>query len=132
MEIFAFDHIDLFVNDKEKTAEFYTNILGFQLYSYSTEEKKQALIFGNNKINLLSLDDVKKSNNPTPNNPTPGSFALCFVTNKPLKDIMNFLKERNIEIIDGPKRHTGATNLLISIYIRDPDGNVVQIANNVT
>ena len=45
---------------------------------------------------------------------------------------MSFLKEKEIPIIAGPMRHTGATNLLISVYINDPDGNLVQIANNVT
>lgn len=131
MEIFAFDHVDLFVKDKNESAKFYTNVLGFKLYNYDAENT-QALIFGNNKINLIDANDLKNSSNPRPLTPTAGSNSFCFVTNKPLKEIMNNLKTQGIDIIAGPKRHTGATNLHISIYIKDPDGNIIQIANNVT
>lgn len=131
MDIYGFDHVGLIVKDIDKSIEFYTKIMGFQLYTYGDENRK-GLIFGINKINLTQLADIDKISKPRAQNPTPGSSSLCFITNKPLKVIMLFLQENKIEIIAGPKRHTGATKLLISIHIRDPDGNLIQIANNVT
>ena len=122
------DHVVLTVKDVNKTIDFYTNILGFELNIYGKDEKK-ALNFGSYKLNIHSFD---KSYEPIAKNPLSGSLDICLVSTTPLKEIMSFLNEKNIPIELGPIRRTGATQMILSIYIRDPDGNLLEIANEVT
>lgn len=123
------DHIVLTSKDVNKTIEFYTKILGFQLYTYGEDERK-ALIFADQyKINIHSTDQIYE---PKAQTPTPGSLDLCLISNTPLKEIIAYFKEINLPIESGPRRRTGATKLILSIYIRDPDGNLIEIANEVT
>ena len=126
-----FDHIDHVVitsKDVNKTIDFYTNILGFQLYTYGDDERK-ALIFGDYKLNIHSLDQQYE---PKAKIPTPGSLDICLIAKTPLKGIIAYLRDKNVPIESGPRRRIGATKLILSIYVRDPDGNLIEIANEVT
>lgn len=122
------DHIVLTTKDVDKTIEFYRNILGFQLYTYGEDERK-ALIFGDYKLNIHSLDQIYE---PKAGIPTPGALDICLISKTPLKEIIAYLNELNVPIESGPRRRIGATKLILSIYIRDPDGNLIEIANEVT
>jgi catechol 2,3-dioxygenase-like lactoylglutathione lyase family enzyme len=88
-----------------------------------------ALHFGSQKINLHQLGKEIECHAAQPAN---GSADLCFLTATPLSDVVAHLADRGVEIIEGPVRRTGATSLLDSIYIRDPDGNLLEISNMVT
>jgi catechol 2,3-dioxygenase-like lactoylglutathione lyase family enzyme len=128
LKIDHIDHIVLTTKDVNKVIEFYTKILGFQLYTYG-EDQRKALIFGEYKINIHSVDQFYE---PKAKQPTPGSIDLCLISKTPLKEIIAYLNEKNIPIESGPRRRTGATKLILSIYVRDPDGNLIEIANEVT
>lgn len=128
LQIDHIDHIVLTVRNVDKTIEFYTKILGFQLYTYGEDERK-ALIFGDYKLNIHSTEQIYE---PKAKVPTPGSLDLCLIAKTPLKKIIAYLNEKQIPIESGPRRRIGATKLILSIYIRDPDGNLIEIANEVT
>lgn len=127
IELDHIDHVVLTTKDINKTIEFYKQ-LGFQLYTYGEDERK-AMIFGDYKINIHGLDQVYE---PKAKIPTPGSLDICLIAKTPLKEIIAYLRDKKIPIESGPQRRTGATRLILSIYIRDPDGNLIEIANEVT
>lgn len=127
IELDHIDHVVLTTKDVNKAIEFYKE-LGFQLYSYGEDERK-ALIFGDYKINIHALDQAYE---PKAKAPTPGSLDMCLIAKTPLKKIIAYLRDKNIPIESGPRRRVGATKLILSIYVRDPDGNLIEIANEVT
>ncbi len=127
IELDHIDHVVLTTKDINKAIEFYKD-LGFQLYTYGEDERK-ALIFGDYKINIHSLDQEYE---PKAKTPTPGSLDMCLIAKTPLKEIIAYLRDKNIPIESGPRRRVGATKLILSIYVRDPDGNLLEIANEVT
>ena len=128
LEIDHIDHIVLTARDVDKTIDFYTKVLGFQLYTYGEDERK-ALIFGDYKLNIHSTEQIYE---PKAQKPTPGALDICLIAKTPLKKIIAYLNEKQIPIESGPRRRIGATKLILSIYIRDPDGNLIEIANEVT
>ena len=128
IQIDHIDHVVLTVKDVNKTIEFYTKILGFQLYTYGDDERK-ALIFGDYKLNIHSMDQLYE---PKAKYPTSGALDICLISKTPLKEIIAYLRAKNIPIESGPRRRIGATKLILSVYIRDPDGNLLEIANEVT
>lgn len=131
LEITQLDHVSLIVNDLDTSVKFYTQILGFKNTSNGDSENNTiGLLFGNSKLNLKSVNLLE--GHVKPKHPTPGSSILCFLTSTPLKECMKELKAKEIPICAGPERHMGANNLLISIQVNDPDGNVIEIANKVT
>ncbi len=125
------DHLDHLVLTKANEAEclyFYTRVLGMKLEIFaagtSTVERK-AFKFGNQKINL----HIKgKEFEPKADKPTPGSLDLCFIADRPLNDVIQKLKKEQWPIIEGPVIRTGATAKINSIYIRDPDFNLIEIS----
>jgi catechol 2,3-dioxygenase-like lactoylglutathione lyase family enzyme len=124
MHLSRLDHIVLTVKDLEDTISFYTNILGMKVITFTGGRK--ALKFGNQKINLHQKD---KEFEPKADNPLPGSADLCFLTDTPINQVTKHLHQQDIAIIEGPVKRTGATGPLLSIYIRDPDNNLLEIAN---
>jgi catechol 2,3-dioxygenase-like lactoylglutathione lyase family enzyme len=87
-----------------------------------------ALKCGSQKINLHELG---KEFEPKANKPTPGSADLCFITQTPLADAMAHVKRCGVEIIEGPVKRTGANGLIRSFYFRDPDNNLIEVANEI-
>ena len=124
MEILSIDHVVLTVADMEKTIQFYTGVLGFQLVTFHKDRK--ALTFGNQKINLHQKG---KEFEPKADKPTCGSADLCFISKTNLKDVLKELQEKHIEIIDGIVDRTGAMGKIRSIYFRDPDKNLIEVSN---
>ncbi|WCN39180.1 VOC family protein [Aneurinibacillus uraniidurans] len=118
------DHLVLTVKDLGKTCHFYTHVLGMEEVSFGNGRK--ALAFGNQKINL---HEVGKEFEPKAAQPTSGSADLCFIASWPLTKVINHLQKCRVEIIEGPVKRTGAVGPIESVYIRDPDENLIEISS---
>jgi catechol 2,3-dioxygenase-like lactoylglutathione lyase family enzyme len=117
------DHLVLTTAHEEACIRFYTQILGLRLESFG--EGRKAFRFGRQKINL----HVKGHEfEPKAHKPEPGALDLCFVADRPLDDVIAELGRKGAEIIEGPVRRTGAEGPIRSIYLRDPDLNLIEIS----
>lgn len=124
MQISQLDHLVLTVRDLAATEAFYCGVLGMRLVSFG--EERRALAFGMQKINLhLAGHEFE----PKAERPTPGSADLCFLVTTPLEAVIEHLRRHAQHIIEGPVRRTGATGPIRSIYLRDPDMNLIELAN---
>ena len=124
MQVKSLDHLVLTVSDLQATIAFYTRALGMQEVSFGGGRK--ALAFGTQKINLhLAGQEFE----PKAKQPTPGSGDLCFLTDTPVEQVAAHLASLGIAVIEGPVQRTGAVGPLLSIYLRDPDLNLIEIAN---
>ncbi len=126
MDIIQLDHLVLTVKNIEKTCQFYQKIFGFQVIEFG--QGRKALKFGHQKFNL---HQAGKEFEPKANNPLPGAIDLCLISDTPLDTVVSELKQHDIPIEDGPVHRTGATGKLVSVYIRDPDLNLIEISNHV-
>ena len=126
MNIVCIDHIVLTVRNIANTVEFYESVLGMSQEIY--DDGRIALKFGNQKINL---HEYGKEIEPKASQPIPGSEDLCFITDTRIEVAMESVKSKGIYILEGPVKRTGATGSIISFYFRDPDGNLIEIANYV-
>ncbi|UHO39967.1 VOC family protein [Chryseobacterium capnotolerans] len=124
MRINHIDHIVLTVADINKTIQFYTQIMGFEVITFG--DNRKALAFGNQKINLHQKGHEFE---PKAEKPTPGSADLCFIAQTDIHDILEELKQKNIEIIEGIVDRTGAVGKIKSVYFRDPDQNLIEVSN---
>lgn len=124
MNIEAIDHIVLTVKDINATCEFYTQVLGMQITTFS--DGRIALSFGSQKINLHQYEQEFE---PKAKRPTPGSADLCFISALPISEVINHLDVNGVEILEGPVLRTGAAGAINSVYFRDPDGNLVEVSN---
>lgn len=124
IDISHLDHLVLTVRDLDKTCAFYQRALGFDVVSFG--DNRRALSFGNQKINLHQAGAEFK---PNAREATPGSADLCFIATTPLSEVKTHLIDCGVAIeIDNVDR-TGATGPITSLYIRDPDGNLIEISN---
>jgi catechol 2,3-dioxygenase-like lactoylglutathione lyase family enzyme len=117
------DHIVLTVANIHASTDFYTEVLGMDI---ATFEGRTALRFGDQKINLHQRGHEF---NPRAAHPMPGSGDLCFITLTPLEEVISYLGELRVHIEEGPVERTGAVGKLRSVYIRDPDQNLIEISN---
>lgn len=124
MQIEKLDHLVLTVKDIAATSDFYQTALGMKTVTFA--ENRKALVFNTGKINLHEADNEFK---PKALRPTPGSADLCFITKTPVFAVAQKLRSLSIPIIEGPLKKTGAFGPLLSIYLRDPDGNLIEISN---
>jgi len=124
MKVSHLDHLVLTVADIEISCQFYQSALTFEVITFG--ENRKALKFGNQKINL---HQVGKEFEPKALHPTAGSADLCFIAETPLEEVIAHLQTQNIDIIEGPIERTGAMGKILSIYLRDPDQNLIEIAN---
>ena len=120
------DHIVLTTRDLAGCIRFYTEALGMKLESFRTPtETRQALKFGNQKINL---HEWGREFTPRAHLAAPGALDLCFIAAVPLDEVIRRLKAANVPILEGPVMKTGATSKIRSVYVRDPDLNLVEIS----
>ena len=124
MKIKKLDHFVLTVRDIEKTISFYTKILGMEKEEFG--QGRVSLKYGDQKINLHEYGNEFE---PKADNPIPGSADLCFLTETPLKQAIEYLKKIRVEIISGPIERSGANGPILSIYFKDPDKNLIELAN---
>jgi catechol 2,3-dioxygenase-like lactoylglutathione lyase family enzyme len=127
MKISHLDHLVLTVADIENTCNFYQTVLGFEIITFKGDRK--ALKFGNQKINLHQQG---KEFEPKALHPTSGSGDLCFISETPISEVVTHLNQLNIKIEQGPIERTGAMHPILSVYIRDPDQNLIEISNILT
>lgn len=119
----AIDHLVLTVNDKKKSVAFYT-MLGMKHCEFSPG--RSALFFGSQKINIHTIEE---ETSPKAARPYCGTTDLCLLSDSPMPEILDYLQQLNIPVILGPIGRSGAVSKLNSIYINDPDGNLIEIAN---
>ena len=123
------DHIVLTTRDKDACIRFYTEVLGMKLERFRTPtEERLALRFGAQKINL---HEWGREFTPRAHVAVPGSLDLCFIAAVPLDEVVRRLNALNVKIIEGPVAKTGAVSKLRSVYVRDPDLNLVEISQPV-
>jgi catechol 2,3-dioxygenase-like lactoylglutathione lyase family enzyme len=120
------DHIVLTTRDKDACIRFYSEVLGMKLEKFRTPtEERLALKFGAQKINL---HEWGKEFTPRAHVAVPGSLDLCFISSVPLDQVIARLHRSQIKIIEGPVAKTGANGAIRSVYVRDPDLNLVEIS----
>jgi catechol 2,3-dioxygenase-like lactoylglutathione lyase family enzyme len=123
MKIEQLDHLVLTVASIVKACLFYESVLGMEVRKFG--EGRLALHFGDQKINLHEAGAEVK---PNARHAVPGSADLCFITATPMTDVMAHLSERGVAIEHGPVAQTGARGAMTSVYFRDPDGNLIEVA----
>lgn len=125
------DHLVLTTAKETQCIDFYTRVLGMTLESFvggTPPVERKAFKFGNQKINL----HIKgKEFEPKANIPTPGSLDLCFIADRPLTEVIAKLKKEAWPIVEGPILRTGARSKINSVYVRDPDLNLIEISEIV-
>lgn len=120
------DHIVLTTRDLDACVRFYTEVLGMELVRFRTpNEERLALAFGRQKINLHVWG---REFVPRAHVAVPGSLDLCFIASVSLEEVAKTLKSRSIPVLEGPVDKTGATGPIRSVYVRDPDLNLVEIS----
>lgn len=117
------DHLVLTVRDIDATIDFYTRVLGMQAVTFG--EGRRALHFGQQKINL---HQAGAEFDPKAARPAPGSADLCFISSTPLEQVMQHLASCGVSLELLPSRRTGAQGAIQSLYVRDPDGNLIEIS----
>jgi catechol 2,3-dioxygenase-like lactoylglutathione lyase family enzyme len=122
------DHIVLTTAHEDACIDFYLRVMGMELDSFiggTPPVERKAFRFGNQKINL----HVKgKEFEPKADKPTPGSLDLCFIASCPIAEVIQRLQDEDWPIIEGPVIRTGARSKIRSVYVRDPDQNLIEIS----
>jgi catechol 2,3-dioxygenase-like lactoylglutathione lyase family enzyme len=124
MRIDRIDHIVITAFDLDRTIDFYSRVMGMEPITFAGG--RRGLAFGRQKINLHQSG---REFEPKALKPTPGSMDLCFITETPLDDVIGHLKSHGVAIAQGPVEKTGALGPMMSVYFRDPDGNLIEVSN---
>jgi catechol 2,3-dioxygenase-like lactoylglutathione lyase family enzyme len=117
------DHLVLTVRNIAVTCEFYSRVLGMTAVTFGADRK--ALQFGAQKINL---HEKGKEFEPRAAHPTPGSADVCLISAVPLPEVVAHLGRCGVDIIEGPVARTGARGPIQSVYLRDPDLNLIEVS----
>jgi catechol 2,3-dioxygenase-like lactoylglutathione lyase family enzyme len=120
------DHFVLTVKDIDATCAFYSSVLGMDARTFG--DGRRSLHFGAAKINLHQQG---REFEPKAVRPGPGSADVCLIAATPLAEVIRHLRECAVEIIEGPVQRAGATGPILSVYFRDPDGNLIEVSNYV-
>jgi catechol 2,3-dioxygenase-like lactoylglutathione lyase family enzyme len=124
MRVDRLDHLVLTVKDIEASVSFYTRVLGMTETAFAGGRK--ALLFGSSKINLHQAGHEFE---PKAGAPTPGSGDLCLIVDDDLDSVQAQLAAAGVMVEIGPVKRTGAVGEIISVYIRDPDQNLIELSN---
>jgi catechol 2,3-dioxygenase-like lactoylglutathione lyase family enzyme len=119
------DHLVLTVANIQSTSDFYSRVLGMEIVEF---DGRIALKFGQQKINL---HEQGRERAPHAAKATPGSADICLIVRTPLDELERSLRESEIPIEVGPVGRTGASGEILSIYLRDPDGNLIELSQYV-
>ena len=126
MKVNHLDHLVLTVKDIEASVSFYTSVLGMAETTFG--DGRKALVFGSSKINLHQAGHEFE---PKAAAPTPGSAGLCLIVEDDLDSVLAQLARAGVPVEVGPVRRTGAAGEIISVYVRDPDRNLIELSNYV-
>jgi len=126
MRIDRIDHFVLTVASIQTTCDFYSRVLGMSVVTFG--QGRKALLFRHQKINL---HEVGKEFEPKANAPTTGSADFCLITDTPIKEVITQLEASGVPVVEGPVTRTGATGAIRSVYLRDPDQNLVEVSNYI-
>ena len=124
MRVNRLDHVVLTVASIDATVDFYTRVLGMAAVTFGPG--RTALRFGSSKINLHQAGHEFE---PKARHPAPGSMDLCFIVDDPIEDVPGQLAAAGVTVEEGPVSRTGATGEIVSCYLRDPDGNLIELSN---
>ena len=124
VRVASLDHLVLTVQDIPRAIKFYVEVLGMQEVTFG--DNRKALAYGQQKINLHKFGEEFE---PKAFAPLPGSADLCFVIDGALEDFIGHLNDNKIEILQGPLARTGALGVINSVYIRDPDQNLIELSS---
>lgn len=126
----ALDHLVLTVADIATSIRFYQTVLGMKAQSFEAADgtTRWALIYGEQKINLHQAGAEFE---PKAGLATPGSADLCFLSDTTIDVWLNHFSDRGVAVIEGPVRRSGATGPINSLYLRDPDQNLIEVSNKV-
>jgi catechol 2,3-dioxygenase-like lactoylglutathione lyase family enzyme len=127
MRIDRLDHLVLTVADVEATVAFYRDVLGMRPETFG--DGRRALHFGDSKVNLHQAGHEFE---PKARRPSPGSADVCLIAADDLADVCRELAAHDVAIEEDPVERTGARGRLRSVYLRDPDGNLIEISNQIT
>ena len=126
MKINRIDHLVLTVADIDRTVEFYTRVLGMEKIEFA--QGRIALACGEQKINLHQLG---KELEPRAEYVRAGSADLCLIIDTPIEQAIEQIQQHGVDLIAGPVNRTGAKGKIISAYLRDPDGNLLEVSNYI-
>ena len=126
MKIDRVDHFVLTVASIDETCKFYSDVLGMDVVEFAGGRK--ALGFGSQKINLHQRGNEFE---PKSLHPTPGSADFCLISAKPIDMVLSHLSSRGVVVEEGPVSRTGAAGPIKSVYIRDPDDNLIEISEYI-
>lgn len=124
MKVDSLDHLVLTVKNVETTCAFYVQVLGMEAVTFGAGRK--ALQFGVQKINLHEYGSEFE---PKAQTPAPGSADICLLTSVPIAQVAQHLEANGVAVLEGPVRRTGAVGPIVSVYFRDPDGNLIELSN---
>ncbi len=117
------DHLVLTVADVDRAVEFYGRILGMEVVTFPGD--RRAVRFGHQTIKLHAASELVE---PTATHPVPGSANLCFVTTDAISRVQEHLRANDVRIAEGPVSRTGTDGPITSLYLSDPDGNLIEVA----
>lgn len=123
MQVSTIDHLVLYVTDVEATADWYSHVAGATVETFDGD--RRAIRFGDRKINLHPAGDEY---DPHAAAPTPGAGDFCLIVEDPIEAVREHLEAAGEELVEGPVRKTGTHGPMTSVYVRDPDGNLVEFA----
>jgi len=124
VRVVSLDHLVITVQDIPQAIKFYVEILGMTEVTFG--DNRKALSYGQQKINLHKFGEEFE---PKAAAPLPGSADLCFIIDGELEEFIEHLNDNNIEILQGPISRTGALGVLNSVYVRDPDQNLIELSS---
>lgn len=127
MRVDRIDHLVLTVQDIDRTIAFYVGVLGMTETTFGSGRK--ALTFGASKLNLHQRG---RELEPKALTPTPGSADLCLIVDQPIDRVVAELTSAGVPIEEGPVARTGAQGPIVSVYVRDPDDNLIELSNYST
>lgn len=118
------DHLVLTVADIPRTVRFYSEVLGMKIVSIG--DGRDALSFGNQ---MIKLHEAGRELQPNAARATPGSADLCFIADEPVEGLFQMLATHGIDVVEGPVVRAGSCGPILSVYFRDPDGNLIEVSN---
>ncbi len=124
MDLDAIDHVVLTVRDIPASVAFYTRVLGMREVVFG--DARRALAFGRSKLNL---HQAGREFEPKAAHPAPGAIDLCLLVRTPIAEVVRQLAALDVAIEAGPVERTGAQGPILSVYVRDPDGNLIELSN---